>query len=263
METSQGGNVISNYGTIEGPDDGLSVAGGDYITNYGIISATTGVGISTDTATTLTTIINTGAIEGGDAISSLGTGALTLTNTGALDGAVDLENSGGDTFTNTGEIVGTVQLGGGTNTFDNRHGGTVTGTITGGAGVDTIYLGNDGETVDGGGAHDKIYGGTGADTFVLSSDLGADWEHIYNFGVADDTIELEHSVFTKLKAGATPTFSIASAATSPTDFLYYNSTNGDLYYDTNGNASGGTRPHRRADCGAQIDRQQFHGRLKS
>jgi hypothetical protein len=43
-----------------------------------------------------------------------------------------------------------------------------------GAAADTIYLGNDGETVNGGKSHDLIYGGTGADTFAFSSLLATD-----------------------------------------------------------------------------------------
>ncbi len=166
-----------------------------------------------------------------------GGGALILRNIGTLDGNVDLANSAGDTFTNTGVIYGNVELGNRANTLDNRHGGRVTGTITGGSGADTIYLGNDGETVNGVLAHDVIYGGTGADTFEFTSDGAANADGIRNFNVANDIIELSHATFTKLAVGSTPVFSIGAAATSASDHLYYNSTGGGLWYDPDGSGS--------------------------
>jgi Ca2+-binding RTX toxin-like protein len=113
----------------------------------------------------------------------------------------------------------------------------VTGTITGGAGADTIHLGNDGETVNGGLGHDVIYGGAGADTFEFTSDGAANADGIRNFNVANDIIELSHATFTKLTVGQTPVFSIGTAATSASDHLYYNSTGGGLWYDPDGSGS--------------------------
>jgi len=173
-----------------------------------------------------------------------------LRNIGTFDGNVDLTNSAGDTFTNTGTIYGNVQLGNGTNTFDNRHGGRVTGTITGGSGVDTIYLGNDGETVNGGAGHDLIDGGAGADTFAFTSVLAVDTDKIVGFNVAADTIQLDHTEFVGLMAGATPVFSISAAPTSASDHLYYNSKTGWLYYDADG--TGPKSSHGFANVGAGL-----------
>jgi Ca2+-binding RTX toxin-like protein len=242
VNDSGGSNVISNYGTIEGPSGGLNAVGGaDYITNEGSISAdgSGGAGVSSGTsASAVTTIDNRGTVAGdGDSIFVNGDGALILRNIGTLDGNVDLANSAGDTFTNTGVIYGNVELGNRANTLDNRHGGTVTGTITGGAGADTIHLGNDGETVNGGLGHDVIYGGAGADTFLFTSDGAANADGIRNFNVANDMIELSHATFTKLAAGQTAVFSIGTGATSASDHLYYSSRGGGLWYDPDGSGS--------------------------
>jgi hypothetical protein len=65
---------------------------------------------------------------------------------------VDVASLVQSTIVNKGEIVSDVDLAFyavSSNSYDGR-GGTVSGTITGGSSADTIRLGNDGETVDGG-----------------------------------------------------------------------------------------------------------------
>jgi len=56
--------------------------------------------------------------------------------------------------------------------------------------------------------------------------------------------------FAKLVVGVTPTFSIATKATSASDHLYYSNANGNLYYDADGN--GATAPHLIAHFGAGL-----------
>jgi Ca2+-binding RTX toxin-like protein len=133
----------------------------------------------------------------------------------------------------------------------------VDGVITGGSGVDTIYLGSDGETVDGGGGLDQIYGGTGADTFAFSHDGATNAATIHGFNVANDTIELSHSLFTKLAIGATPTFAISKFATSASDHLFYNTTGGTLWYDSNGNAAGGVVEIANLGAGLKLTASNF------
>src|ERR1700722_2781172 len=228
------GNDIFNTGSIIAKNVGISADSNDFVDNTGTIrSASFGVDIETDSGTV--SLANAGAIYGGvESVDSFGAAAVTIVNRGTFDGNVGLGDSGGDTFTNTGAIDGNVQLGDGTNTFDNRHGGRVTGTITGGSGADTIYLGDDGETVNGGLGHDLIYGGAGADTFEFTSDGAANADGIRNFNVNNDIIELSHATFTKLTNGQTPVFTIGTGATSASDYLYYNSTGGGLWYDPDG-----------------------------
>ena len=67
-------------------------------------------------------------------------------------------------------------------------------------------------------------------------------DRITDFNVADDTIELENSIFTALGL-TTGTLTAAAfrngtAAGDPDDRIIYNPTTGALFYDSNGNASG-------------------------
>jgi Ca2+-binding RTX toxin-like protein len=226
---------IENNGYIYGKSIGVSTKSADEVFSTGTIrSAATGVLLGGGSS-----LENTGLIRGQTfSVYSAGIAAVLISNSGALDGNIHLTDSGGDTFTNKGSIAGAVQLGSGTNSFNGVR-GTVDGTITGGSGVDTIHLGNDGETVDGGGGLDQIYGGTGADTFAFSHDGAANAATVHGFNVANDAIQLSHSLFTKLTAGATPTFSISAVSQSATDHLGYNATAGLLWYDSNGSAAGG------------------------
>jgi Ca2+-binding RTX toxin-like protein len=229
------GNSISNDGAIFATGDGVSI-NGDFGTLFNTGAITGGTeGVSVGGANDQ--VVNSGRITSTSVAIVASGSALTLRNSGTIDGAVLIQDAGA-TIRNSGHILGGITLGTGANTF-NGVGGTVDGTITGGTGVDTIHLGSDGETVDGGGGLDQIYGGTGADTFAFSHDGAANAATIHGFNVGNDTIELSHSLFTKLAIGATPTFAISKFATSASDHLFYNTTNGSLWYDSNGNAAGG------------------------
>jgi Ca2+-binding RTX toxin-like protein len=233
-DVAVGSMYIDNSGYIFGTYNGIvSESDGNIINSGTIESSETGISIEVG-ASSPVSLDNTGVIRGLlDAVTSLGPAFVTIANRGTIDGSVDLADTGGDTITNKGPIEGNVQLGNGKNTF-NGVGGTVTGTITGGAGADTIHLGNDGETVNGGLGHDVIYGGAGADTFEFTSDGAANADGIRDFNVANDIIELSHATFTKLAVGSTPVFSIGTGATSASDHLYYSSTGGGLWYDPDG-----------------------------
>jgi serralysin len=236
-DDASSGNDIFNTGSILAKGTGIDADSDDFVDNTGTIRSDS-IGVALNAGTGAISLTNAGAIHGSlESVQSSGASAVSIVNRGALDGNVELFDAGGDAFTNTGTIDGNVQLGNGTNTFDNRHGGRVTGTITGGSGADTIYLGNDGETVNGGLGHDVIYGGAGADTFVFTSDGTANADGIRNINVNNDLIELSHATFAKLTAGQTPVFSIGAAATSASDHLYYNSTGGGLWYDPDGSGS--------------------------
>jgi hypothetical protein len=111
-------------------------------------------------------------------------------------------------------------------------------------------------TVDGGGL-DQIDGGTGADTFAFSHDGAANAATVHGFNVANDTIELSHSLFTKLTAGATPTFSISAVSQSATDHLGYNATAGVLWYNSNGSAAAGWVEIARLAAGLKLTAANF------
>jgi Ca2+-binding RTX toxin-like protein len=245
---------VSNYGYIDAQGDGIKVSGVAFsISNSGSIVGGA-YGLSANGATGNLTITNTssGSIsashDGGRAIYSSGANSTKIINAGRLVGGILLGDTV-DTMRNSGNVEGDIGFQGGAATFDGR-GGTVSGTITGDTGADTIRLGNDGETVNGGAGRDQLFGGSGADTFEFSSSALADYDFVHGFNVSNDTIELTHSAFAKLVVGVTPTFSIATKATSASDHLYYSNANGNLYYDADGN--GATAPHLIAHFGAGL-----------
>lgn len=136
----------------------------------------------------------------------------------------------------TGNALDNVIVGNGAKNVIN--GGAGNDTILGGAGVDRLY-GNIG--------NDTLTGGTGTDAFVFHAapNAATNVDRITDFSVADDVIWLENSVFTTL--GAVGTLSASAFVRNTTglaqdasDRLVYESDTGELYYDSNGNAAGGS-----------------------
>ena len=234
-------DLLYNYGNINSAGVCVALEGNfNETVNSGFI---TGGSEALDLDGSSATVSNTGTISGiNDGLDCYVSSVGKIDNFGQISGHVhSLSLSGNGSFTihNAGKLIGDVQLGNGTNTLDNR-GGSVVGAIIGGAGIDTVYAGNDGERINGGKGHDKLYAGAGADTFAFTSYSSPDYDHISHFDVAQDTIQLDHTVFTHLAADTTPVFSIASAPKSTTNLLYYNSSTGGLYYDPDGS---GTKYH--------------------
>ncbi len=97
----------------------------------------------------------------------------------------------------------------------------------------------------GGTGNDLLTGGAGRDVFRFDTVLGAaNVDAVADFVAADDTIQLENSVFavfgSTVGAIAAANFrAIANGgATDANDYLVYNKTTGALYYDANGSANG-------------------------
>ena len=100
--------------------------------------------------------------------------------------------------------------------------------LTGSANADILVAGSGSDTLTGGG---------GKDVFKLTT---LSKVTITDFSVVDDTIQLDHSIFTKLTAignlnGAN--FKIG-APTDNNDYITYNSANGIISYDADGNGKG-------------------------
>jgi Ca2+-binding RTX toxin-like protein len=125
-------------------------------------------------------------------------------------------------------------------------GGTFTGgslgdKLVGGAGTDTFDGAGGKDTITGGAGSDQITLGAGADTLVLNSLIGSDT--ILDFAIGADGIHLSKSAFTAL--GATGALTAAqfvsgagvSAGADATDRIVYDTTDGKLYYDSDGNGT--------------------------
>ncbi|MGO4389419.1 hypothetical protein AB4Y85_17965 [Microvirga sp. 2YAF29] len=121
---------------------------------------------------------------------------------------------------------------------------------------DVLYGLNGNDKLYGGAGNDKLYGGAGKDTldggsgqdiFVFDTKLSksakvnkANQDKIVDFKVADDTIHLKKSVFTKLdKKGVLKSaeFYVGTKAHDASDNLIYNKKTGALYYDADGTGS--------------------------
>jgi outer membrane autotransporter protein len=122
------GTTITNSGAISGSIGVVSGAGAT-ITNSGAITGRSGFAITSGAGTTLT---NTGSITGSSGVSgavSLSGGGNTIINSGTITGlgaGGAISSTGGagtDIVDNSGTITGSVDLGTGTNAFNNRAGG--------------------------------------------------------------------------------------------------------------------------------------------
>lgn len=124
-------------------------------------------------------------------------------------------------------------------------GNSLNNTVTGNAGNNTINGGSGNDTLNGTTGSDTLSGGTGTDFFVFDSTLNSatNVDTIADFIVADDTIRLENAIFNQFAtAGAIPvgTFvsGLGAVAVDSNDYLIYDTANGNLYYDADGNGIG-------------------------
>ena len=79
------------------------------------------------------------------------------------------------------------------------------------------------------------------DTFRFNTSLNANVDVITDFNVADDTIQLDNAIFSKLAATGVLNadfFVKASAAIGVNDYIIYNSATGAVSYDADGNDVG-------------------------
>jgi Ca2+-binding RTX toxin-like protein len=147
----------------------------------------------------------------------------------------------------------------GLNKADNLSGGLGNDSIWGGYGDDNLFGEDGGDKLIGeqennymeggagndilleGAGNDTLSGGNGKDIFKFNTAFTANTDKITDFVVADDTIQLENSIFTKLaKTGvlSTDNFIKAAAAHDNNDYAIYNATTGAVTYDADGSGAG-------------------------
>lgn len=122
-------------------------------------------------------------------------------------------------------------------------GNSLANSINAGDGNDTVngVAGND--TLDGGNGNDRLIGGTGSDTFVFHWALGStNIDRIVDFSLADDTIQLDSAVFSRLAVGALSTAAFTANttghATDALDQIVYETDTGRLFFDADGSGAG-------------------------
>lgn len=127
----------------------------------------------------------------------------------------------------------------------NATGNVLANTLIGNTAANTLSGLDGNDVLSGLGGNDTLTGGLGSDSFVFNTALNAssNRDTITDFTVIDDTIHLDNSIFTKLLTEGVldaANFRIGTAAADANDYIVYNSTSGALFYDSNGNASGGS-----------------------
>lgn len=131
------------------------------------------------------------------------------------------------------------------------RGGSGNDTVSGGGDDDTLYGDAGNDLLRGGAGNDILYGGTGKDLFRFDTALGTgttpNIDRIRDFSVADDTIQFENSLFTRFGTGTTGAINAAyfkanttGLAQDSNDYIIYEKDTGELFYDANGSAAGGS-----------------------
>ncbi len=139
--------------------------------------------------------------------------------------------------------------------------GTTAINLTGNEFGQTL-VGNAGNnTVDGKAGNDTIYGYGGHDTIMFDTTLNASTnvDHIVDFSVANDLVDLAHSIFSSLPTGTLSpnAFYVGSAAHDADDRIIYKSANGAMFYDSNGNAAGGSTEFATLSAGLALTSTNF------
>ncbi|MGC1495357.1 MAG: calcium-binding protein [Sulfitobacter sp.] len=154
------------------------------IDNFGEISAFGyGIEVLETSSSAVYDITNYGVISGGVAAIQATSAVENIINGGVINGNVNLGGND-DSIRNTGQISGDIDLGTGDDFYYGNGGGTVSGTISGGAGEDTIIGGAQSDIIDGGTEADLIRGRAGDD--VISGGSGDD---TIRTGQGDDILD--------------------------------------------------------------------------
>jgi Ca2+-binding RTX toxin-like protein len=119
-------------------------------------------------------------------------------------------------------------------------GTNLTDSLTGTSVANFLYGFNGNDTLDGLAGNDTLTGGLGSDTFRFSSTPNSttNRDRITDFNVTEDWIQLESAIFTGLPTTGTlaaTAFIIGSSFTTSAQRICYDSTSGQLFYDSDGN----------------------------
>lgn len=230
--------VLMNYGEIGGPAAGVRVlvsgavaTAGPKVVNHGLIEGDKAVDLTALEGGYRVKIVNKpdGVIHGASAaIENLAIPDLRLVvkNKGLIDGDVIVKNGTvDDKIVNTGKIKGDVRLGEGDDLIDNTD-GQITKKLAGEDGNDTFILGEKEEII----------------VFDAALNEATNLDVVQCFESGTDQFRLDNGVFTALsEAGALAkaNFRKATEAQDTDDHIIYDKASGALYYDLDGNVTGG------------------------
>lgn len=124
--------------------------------------------------------------------------------------------------------------------------------LSGGGGTDRLY---------GGVGNDRLDGGGGSDGFYFDTRLNAvsNVDRIVGFSVADDTIFLDRSVFSKIVAGTLnpAAFQRGAAAADAAHRIVYDAATGEIFYDRDGSGAAAQILFARLDPGLALTSADF------
>lgn len=119
--------------------------------------------------------------------------------------------------------------------------------LLGGAGNDSL-IGNVGDDIlNGGIGRDTLFGAAGRDKFLFdNAPAPFNADRINGYVTTDDTIWLDDAVFSNLDLGTLDQENFIKganvAAADANDFILYDTANGNVFYDQDGNGAGAAAP---------------------
>ncbi len=188
----------------------------------------------------------------------------------ALSGGADTDTASYDTATaavianlttaaaNTGDAAGDTY-----SSIENLTGSAFNDTLTGNGVINVILGGNGNDTLNGRAGNDTMTGGAGNDNFLFDTALGAtNVDTITDFNFVNDTIRLDDAIFNAIVGTGTLSAGQFVANASGTagdanDRIIYETDTGKIFYDTNGNAAGGSTLFAQVTAGLGITNADF------
>jgi Ca2+-binding RTX toxin-like protein len=202
----------------------------------------------------------------------IGGGGNDVLNGGLGDDSI-VGGLGTDTvvFTGPEDITVSLMTGNAQNTGQGRDIIRQVENVTGGDGNDRIrgntaanvLIGGDGDDqLNGDLGNDTLTGGEGADRFIFTTALGAtNVDTITDFDPVLDTIRIDNAVFTGLQNGALAAAAFRASATGTANNaaqrILYDTDDGGLYFDSNGNGAGGRVQFAQLSAGLSLSPDNF------
>lgn len=169
----------------------------------------------------------------------------------AADQVIELNDDGTDKVTASldwtlGDNIETLVLaeGGhyaGTGNFlaNTLTGNSWNNALSGLSGADSLSGGQGQDSLAGGRGKDTLTGGADADTFVFAESGNANFDKITDFTVGTDMIGLDGAAFGLAPGVLDPSvFTLGTAAGSSAHRIIYDSFNGDIWFDADGDGAG-------------------------
>lgn len=159
---------------------------------------------------------------------------------------------------NTGDAAGDTY-----SSIENLTGSAFNDTLTGNSGGNSLIGGNGNDTLNGRAGNDTMAGGSGNDVFVFDTALGAtNIDTITDFSFVNDTIRLDNAVFNAIVgvgflSAAQFVANTSGTASDSSDRIIYETDTGKLFYDSNGNAAGGSVQFATLSAGLGITNADF------